>query len=46
MTVICCTGVRDCLAIFWYPVKERCCICIDRCDKRMNPWKDPSYSHV
>ncbi|KAL4491838.1 hypothetical protein ABPG72_006093 [Tetrahymena utriculariae] len=44
--VFVCRAVRDCLAFVWYPCKERCCNCIDDCDKKMNPWKDASYSHV
>ena len=46
MTVVICRATRDCLAFFWYPCKERCNNCLDDCDRKMNPWKDPSYSHV
>ncbi|EGR30968.1 hypothetical protein IMG5_119830 [Ichthyophthirius multifiliis] len=46
ITVATCNAIKSCLAFFWYPVKERCCLCIDNCDKKLNPWKDPSYTHV
>ncbi len=41
-----CAAIKVCIAFFWYPLKERCCFCIDRCDKRLNPYKDHAYSNV
>merc|ERR1711957_225143 len=32
-----------CCASWWYPLKERCCTCCDKCDKDMNPYKDPDH---
>ncbi|KAM3147439.1 hypothetical protein pb186bvf_000246 [Paramecium bursaria] len=41
-----CGAIRACLAFCWYPCKERCCGCIDSCDKKLNPWKDDGYTGV
>ena len=38
--------IKACVAFFWYPLKERCCYCIDSVDKKLNPYKDESYTNV
>ncbi|OMJ80323.1 hypothetical protein SteCoe_19419 [Stentor coeruleus] len=38
--------IKQCCACWWYPLKERCCNCCDRCDKYMNPYKDEAYSTI
>ncbi|CAK55571.1 unnamed protein product (macronuclear) [Paramecium tetraurelia] len=41
-----CTCIRECLAFIWYPCKERCCGCLDNCDKHYNQWKDEGFTDV
>eukprot|EP01017_Pseudomicrothorax_dubius_P035377 TRINITY_DN4943_c0_g1_i4.p2 TRINITY_DN4943_c0_g1~~TRINITY_DN4943_c0_g1_i4.p2 ORF type:complete len:101 (+),score=16.55 TRINITY_DN4943_c0_g1_i4:298-600(+) len=38
--------IRSVLAFIWYPIKERCLACCQSCDRRLNPYRDPSYSNV
>ena len=38
--------IKQCCACWWYPLKERCCGCCDRCDKHLNPYKDEAYSTI
>lgn len=35
-----------CLACFFYPCKERCHLCLDKMDKRLNPYKDAGYTDI
>ena len=37
-------GIVYCFACFWYPMKERCGICCDGCDKGVNPYRDPYFN--
>ena len=39
-------AIKNCIGFFWYPVKERCVNCCDKCDKCLNPHKDPAYSEI
>ena len=40
--IVCiCNGIRYYCSLWYYPIKERCGVCCDRCDKSMNPYKDP-----
>ena len=36
--------IAACCACWWYPLKERCATCCEKCDKEKHPYKDPEHN--
>jgi hypothetical protein len=34
------------VGFLFYPCKERCFLCLERIDKKLNPYKDPGFVEV